>query len=144
MNTTWIVVADASRARIFRADTPSGPLTEIETLAHPASRQHEGDLVSDRSGQDLDPNTGGHNMGRGKEWKQEEIRHFAKEVCRHLEQEHNKGSYAKLYLMAAPAFLGELRQHLAKPVHAAVAGEIDKDLTTGDDAQIRAHLPEYL
>jgi protein required for attachment to host cells len=144
MSTTWVVVADASRARIFQADTPAGALTEIETLAHPESRLHEGDLVSDRSGQDLDPNTGGHNMGRGKEWKQEEIGHFAKEVCLHLEQGHSKGSYAKLYLMAAPAFLGELRQHLAKPVHSLVAGEIAKDLTTEDNAQIRAHLPEHL
>lgn len=144
MSTIWTVVADASRARVFQADEPNGVLREIITLTHPASRQHEGDLVSDRSGHVLSENTGGHNVGRDEEWKKEAAARFAKEICQHLEQGLGKGSYAKLYLMAPPAFLGELRHHLAKPVHESVADEVAKDLTTEDSAQIRAHLPEYL
>lgn len=144
MSSTWIVVADASRARIFKADTPSGGMTEIETLAHPESRQHEGDLVSDRSGHVVSSTTGGHNFGRDEEWKHEAANRFAIEVCGHLEKGHNAGSYGKLYLIAAPAFLGLLRQHMGKPVQGLVSDEIAKDLTTADDAQIRAQLPEHL
>lgn len=144
MSTIWTLVADASRARVFQADAPNGALREIITLTHPASRQHEGDLVSDRSGHDLDPTTGGHGLGRGQEHKADEAMHFAKEICERLEQGHNEGSYGKLYLMAAPHFLGLLRQHLAKPVQQLVADEVDKDLTTADEAEIRAHLPEHM
>jgi protein required for attachment to host cells len=144
MSSTWIVVADASRARIFQADTPTAALTEIETLTHPVSRQHEGDLISDKAGRDANSGSGSHGFDRGHEAKSEETIRFAAEICRHLEQGHSKGSYAKLYLMAPPAFLGELRQHLAKPVHGLVADEITKDLTTAETAQIRAHLPEHL
>lgn len=144
MSTTWIVVADASRARIFRADAPNSALTEIDTLAHPESRLHEGDLVSDRTGHVVSSTTGGHNFGRDEVAKHAEADRFAAEVSRHLEQGHNQGGYAKLYLIAPPAFLGLLRQHLPKTVHDMVASEIAKDLTTENDAQIRAQLPEHL
>ncbi|MES9844878.1 MAG: host attachment protein, partial [Candidatus Sedimenticola sp. 6PFRAG5] len=50
MSAAWIVVADTSRARIFSADKPASSLVEIQTLAHPESRLHEGDLVSDKAG----------------------------------------------------------------------------------------------
>jgi protein required for attachment to host cells len=144
MSTIWTVVADASRARIFQGGEPGNALREIITLAHPESRLHEGDLVSDRSGHDMDSTTGGHGVGRGHEHKDDEANHFAKEVCQRLEQGQNEGSYSKLYVIAAPAFLGLLRQHMAKPVQGLISDEIAKELTTADDAQIREHLPEHM
>ena len=52
MSNICVVVADSSRARVFTADKPAGPLNEIETLNNPEGRLHEGDLVSDRGGRD--------------------------------------------------------------------------------------------
>ena len=34
MSTTWVVVADSSRARIFTAKTSTSPLEELETLIY--------------------------------------------------------------------------------------------------------------
>lgn len=141
MQSIWVLVADASRCRIFQADADDSALHEIITLTHPASRLHEGDLVSDRSGHDLDATTGGHGLGRGNEHKDDEARRFAIEVCERLKQGHNDNVYYRLYIIAAPQFLGLLRQHMAKPVQALVGDEISKNLTTADDKQIRAQLP---
>ncbi len=47
MKTTLIVVADQSRARIFKTETPVAPLIEKETLTHTEGRLHDRDLTSD-------------------------------------------------------------------------------------------------
>lgn len=144
MSTIWTLVADASRGRIFEAEGPNAPLHETITLTHPASRQHEGDLISDRPGHVMSSAGGGHNFGGDKETKHEEAEHFAREICQRLEQGHNEDSFHKLYVVAAPHFLGLLRQHMAKPVQQLIAAEIDKDIVTADAAEVRAHLPEHL
>ena len=46
---TWILVANGSLAKIFKIEK-NKILTEIKQLTHPASRQHEGDLVSSKPG----------------------------------------------------------------------------------------------
>ena len=50
MKRTWVLVADSCRARIFSADKSNGPISEIETLAHPEARLHERDITSDVPG----------------------------------------------------------------------------------------------
>ena len=144
MPKTWIVVADSYRARIFTADKPAAPLVELETLANPLARQHEGDIVSDRSGHVLSGNTGGHDLSPRTEAKQEEASRFAAEVCQHLEKGRNGNAFDKLYILAAPAFLGLMRKQISGPLKGLVAEEIDKDLTAQTADRIRAQLPEYL
>jgi len=46
----WVVVADASRARIFEAAELPEPLREIEDLVQPEGRMPERALQSDRPG----------------------------------------------------------------------------------------------
>ena len=144
MSNIWIVVADSYRARIFQADKPAAPLTELETLTNPAARQHEGDIDSDRSGHVVSGTFGGHDLSQKTEAKQEEATRFAAEVCQHLEKGRNGKAFDKLYIMAAPAFLGLLRKQVSAPLKALVSDEIAKDLTTQTADRIRAQLPEYL
>jgi hypothetical protein len=47
MKATLIVVADQSRARIFKTEISAAPLVEIETLTHTEGRLHDRDLTSD-------------------------------------------------------------------------------------------------
>mgnify|MGYP003573863094 FL=1 len=143
MSKIWIVAADASRARFFTADKPVSALNEIETLSNPEARLHEGDLVSDRGGRG---GNGGaiHNYSTGNEAKQEAANRFAAEVCKHLEKGRNSHSFGKLYVMAAPHFLGLLRKHQSDALRGLVSDEIANDLTTQSPERIRAKLPEYL
>lgn len=144
MNKTWVVVADASRARIFSADTPASQLLETETLAHPAARLHPGDLVSDRPGQDRNSVNGTHNMGEETDPKTEEAIRFAAEVCNRLEQGRIKSQFDKLYIIAAPSFLGHIRKHQTPALKKLIAGEISKNMTLKEAEEIKKCLPKYL
>jgi len=144
VSNTWVTVADSGRARIFKAVSPSGPLQEIQTLAHPEARLHEGDLTTDRSGRDTNSTSGSHGFGTATEAKDEEAERFASLVCSTLEAGHQKGNFNKLYIVAAPSFLGLLRKHRSNSVKPIIAEELSKNLTTLDATTIRSHLPEYL
>jgi protein required for attachment to host cells len=144
MSKTWIVVADTSRARVFFADTPAAALTEKTTLTHPASRLHEGDLISDRAGRDRDPGGSRHSKEGKVDAKHEEANRFADEICNLLESARSTGELEKLYIIAAPEFLGLLRKHLPGPLQKLVTGAIPKNLSTHDPAEIRKSLPRFL
>lgn len=140
MSAYWVVVANASRVRIFEADGHDTAMREIIDMAHPASRLHERDLVSDRGGHVLNSTTGGHGVYRDEAARQHEEDLFARQVCERLEQGRNEGSYHKLYLVAAPHFLGLLRKHMARSLQALVREEVAKDLTVADEKVIRAQV----
>ncbi len=146
MSKSWVVVADSSRARLFTTDKPAGPLNELEDLTYPEARLHEGDLITDRSGRERERNTGfsPHTMGREEEHKQEAANRFAHLLCEKLESGRTSGEFEKLYIVAAPAFLGLLRKCYSEPLSKTVAAEIDKDLTTLDPKTIRERLPDFL
>ncbi|MFY9974520.1 MAG: host attachment protein [Chromatiaceae bacterium] len=141
---TWILVADASRARIFAAEKALSPLEEIRALTSPEGRLHEGDLVSDKGGRDRNPGVGAHGFNVEDEHKQDNAERFAAQVCHELEAARNAGEFRKLYVVAAPGFLGMLRRHQSSPLRQMVAGEVDKNLSTQDPASIRKCLPDYL
>lgn len=143
--TTWVLVADNSRARFFAAEKAASPLTEVHDLTHPEARLHEGDLVTDKSGRDRNRSTGGaHGLGIDNAAKQDGADRFAQMVCSELESARTKGIFNRLYVVAAPAFLGMLRKHQSPALKQLVAGEVDKNLATQDPATIRGHLPDFL
>ena len=141
---TWILVADKSRARIFAADKATSPLHEVRTLTSPEARLHEGDLVSDRAGQDRNPCVSGHGLSDDHPQKHAIAERFAAQVCEELERARNQGLFRKLYVIAAPAFLGMLRHHQSPTLRQLIAAEIDKSLAGLDPAAIRKALPDLL
>jgi len=145
MKPTWILVAESSRARIFRADTASAPLVEIETLAHPEGREHEQDMTSDLPGHDSDKTgSGRHGFQDETEPKQQEAIDFAKRIAAELESARNDGQLKQLIIVAAPAFLGTLRNQLNDQTKKLVTLELDKNLSQHSPEDIRQHLPEFL
>ena len=144
MNKVWVIAADASRARIFTASTPSSPLVEIQTLTHPEARLHQGDLVSDRPGRDRNSGGGSHDMGHETDAKEEEAVRFAAYVCDTIEKGRISGKCDKLYIVAAPSFLGLLRKQKCESAKKITALEISKNLATHSAADIRKNLPKYL
>jgi len=142
--TTWVLVADNSRARFFATEKATSSLREVRDLLNPEARLREGELVSDKPGRDRNPGAGAHGFGSDASHKQEGAERFAWEVCNELESARNGGAFRKLYVVAAPQFLGLLRKHQSSSLKQMVAGEVDKNLTTQDSATIRKHLPDYL
>lgn len=134
--TTYIVVADAARARIFTRDGIR--LTEQESLVHSAGRLHEGDLVTDR-GADVHESmsmtsrsSGGENSASN-----HEADIFAKEVSERLYQARVDNSMDKLILVAPSKFLGRLREKLDKSTAKHVIHTLSKDLSKASPEDIQ-------
>jgi protein required for attachment to host cells len=141
MITTWVVVAESSRAKLFAWDKPSAPLRELEDLTHPESRLHEQELTTDLPGRAFDSaGEGRHAMGQVVSPKQEEAVRFAKTIGDRLESGRVEGCFEKLILVAAPQFLGLLRDSLSDNTKKLVVKEINKNLVQHDAAEIRSRL----
>jgi protein required for attachment to host cells len=141
----WIIAADSTACRIFVADSPAAQLREIEVLSNPQGRLREQDLVSDLPGRTFD------SAGPGRHAKEVEVgpkKHeavlFAGRVVERLEAGRVRHEFDKLAIVAAPEFLGLLRDKLTPPLRALVLHEIDKNVSRLDPKEIRSRLPERL
>ncbi len=139
----WVLAADASRARLFRALKKNGPLEELRDWAHPESRLHEGDLVTDSDGTNQGPG-GHHGVSADPSHKVAEAERFALELAQALDKARTSGDFSRIYLVAPPKFLGLFRKHASEELLEKVSGTVDKELTTHSAEDIRKQLPEYL
>jgi len=141
---TYVIVANASQARILSAKNNTMSLTEISNLIHSASRLREQELVTNRPGSGNNPGGyRGHSMGHEQDAHQRQGALFAHQLSDEIDKLVQGNKPCKIYLIAAPAFLGQLRAALSKPTVSLVVHEITKDLVTHSVEDIRSHLPEY-
>ena len=144
MASSWVIVADASRARIFAADKNLSNLSELATFAHPESRLHEQELTSDLPGRSFDTQgEGRHAMGQKHDPKQHEAQQFAQQIAEHLDNSRKQNKYDRLVIISSPAMLGLLRDNLTNETKELVTDEINKDLTQHSIADIQQHLPTH-
>ncbi|SFK48653.1 Protein required for attachment to host cells [Nitrosomonas aestuarii] len=145
MTKIWILTANSNHARLFTADSPIGPLTELETFDNPDARAKQMDLTSDRQGRSFDSHgEGRHAMAVEVDPKEQEQIRFAKLIADRLEQGRVANTFERLVVVAAPAFLGLLRTHFNTSLNALLSLEIDKDYTACKADELRARLPQRL
>ncbi|MDO7598071.1 MAG: host attachment protein [Pseudomonadota bacterium] len=144
MKSNIVIVADNSRARIFTIDSPKSPLQEIESMVQSEGRLHEGDMTSDLPGKILGGAGGGHAYESKTDPKQQQSINFAKRVAQYLDYARKTNKLYNILIVAAPQFLGELRQHMSDETMEMVVFELDKDLTKHSVEDIRTHLPKFL
>lgn len=130
MKRTWIVVANAARARLCEFDPRDGSLTELADFAHPAARQKGADLGTDRPGHaekgnasvrtSFEPHTDRHRKEREA---------FAREIAAHVDLAVRDGRCPAVALIASNPFLGELRAQLGESAAKALAATLPSDLT---------------
>ena len=134
--TTYIVVADAARARILTRDALT--VTEMESLVHAEGRLHEGDLVTDR-GADVKESMGPGSRSSYPEGiaSKHEAKVFAKQIADRLYQARVENRMEKLILVAPPKFLGLLRDELDNPTQKLVIHSLSKDLSKASLADIQ-------
>lgn len=143
--TIWVVVADATCARIFSAADPGSELIEKEDLLHTASRAQPSTLTTDRTGRDTDvQHTGSHTMGHENSTKKHELLSFAREISKTIDHHCQQQHFYRLYLLASPQLLGLLRKELSQNTLAITAGETDINLVKEKPSIIRQHLPRRL
>ena len=140
-----VLVADGSRARFLYAEDGGSTLTETEDLVHPASRLRQQQLVSDGPGSGNDSGGyGRHSMGHENTAHRKQEADFARELSSEIKRLCDQSQPHRIYLVAPPRFLGELRDCLSKQSTALLAGEVDKNLVKHGIDEIRAHLPKRM
>lgn len=126
--TTYIVVADAARARVFTRDALK--LEEKENLVHAEGRLHEGDLVTGTTGSIDESAANSRRDSRGDSVALDhEAEIFAKQIAERIYKARVDNSMDKLILVAPPRFLGVLRDKIDAPTKKLVIHTLDKDLT---------------
>lgn len=140
MQTTWIVAADSSRARIFEVHGQKDHLREIHDFANPAGRASTQQIESDRRGRFFATAEGSHGEGDTYQPRVEAVEHetdlFSKQVSEFLDQACNEHRYDKLCLIAFPKFLGMMRKNLSKETQRLVEDEVSKDISWQDTKEI--------
>ncbi|MGH7057965.1 MAG: host attachment protein [Acetobacteraceae bacterium] len=131
----WVLVGDDSRARLFSTNR-AAPLEELEDRPNPASRA--GEPPADPAEHVQHPEDGGRNP------EAETMRRFARDVAERLREARLGGEYERLFLVAPPTFLGELRRALDEGTRELVVGEVAKDLSGFPPESIRSRLPALL
>lgn len=146
MNTTWIVVADHTRARFFQTDSSSAPLEEFDALVHEEGRLHDREMTADLPGKIKNPGGqgGGHAFEQETDPKKHEAEVFAAAIVHHLEQGHNSNRFGHLIVIAEPSMLGLIRQHMPSHLSTHVGLELNKNLAGMSADDIREYLPAIL
>lgn len=140
MATTWILVANASKARIFTVNKPKflsrkEHLKAVHELIHPSSRKKDTEITSDK-------------LGRYKEGsfveptdpKKYEAESFAREIVSILEAGRVANHYDELILVVPAQFRGMMNKHLHVPLEQTIIKIIEKDYTKDSDKDLEEHL----
>lgn len=151
MSTTWIVSADAGRARIFAESDPQQALQEVEDMVSANARLRDSDINTDGGSPTAAPqgihNTGGATPGKLYEPNQTPEQHdaerFAKDVCAFLLKGYQEHRFQKLALVAEPRFLGVLRAQLDNQLKQTVELELNKDYSHSNAHQLREQLQAH-
>jgi len=142
--TTWLVVADAGGARLFEVDA-NGVLTRTPHTTLEADPAPSREIASDRPGRTFD------SMGEGRHAKapptdpqRYEKKRFAHTLAERLETAVTRNDVERLVIAAPPQLLGDLRAAMASVLAAAVAGEVQKDLTNLPPHELERYLADEL
>lgn len=140
MSTTWILVSNASSGKIFRNTGPNKGLEMVKEFEHPQSREKNANLVSDRPGHNPGAGNGHGSFVPATTPKEHEADVFALELARELDAGRVGNHFARLVLVAPPAFLGQLNRRLNDSVKGLVSDKLEKDYTRASDRELAQHL----
>jgi protein required for attachment to host cells len=134
----WLVVANASRARVLEETDKPGAYVHRADLVHTQSRQKGIDLGGERPGHGEGAT---HGPGSAAYQPRTDVRdrehdRFAREVATVLNDGIAAGQCAGLVLVASNPFLGLLKSHLGEQARKAVLRTVASDYTSHRDDEL--------
>jgi protein required for attachment to host cells len=137
----WILVANASRAKLFATDERAEKWELRKEFLHEESRAQSRELM----GQFDNPNAGTlhgpqpENEPNGRQ----ELEHdrFARELAQRLERGLNDHAYDRLVIAAPPEFLGRLRKMISHRVHQRLMLDMRADYMNVPDRELPERIP---
>jgi protein required for attachment to host cells len=126
-------------------ESRTSPITEIKTIVHTEARLHEQELTSDLPGRaNGKGGASGHAYTDETSPKEQENINFAKEIASELDAARKENKFKQYVLVAAPGFLGNLRNEMTPQTQKLSCFELAKNLSHLSAVEIRNHLPERL
>ena len=146
MTSHWILVGDASGARIFSIAGRNKPLQLVKEFSNADGRKLTQDLVSDEPGRmskggtpgmksAMDPRTTAHEAA---------AQTFAKQLADYLKHHSSNSDFASLSLVAPAHFRGLLRSVLSRETDALIRSSLTKDLVHTPANQLMEHIESLL
>lgn len=138
-NGDLVVVADGEKALfLVNAGDEEFPFLKLEreiAQDNPPTR----DQGTNRPGRLSDAGTHHRSAVEDTDWHRLGKERFAKDIADRLYKMAHRGDIKRLFVIAAPMVLGEMRKEYHKEVRDLLAGEIDKDLTNHPVGDIEKH-----
>lgn len=145
MSKNWLLVANRTGARLFENIGPGSGLTRLQEFTHPEGRLKDQDFISDDSGRVHDrAGDGSHKMEMTESASDHEDRLFAHQLALALKHGLDEHNFTRLFLVAEPGFLGDLKASLDKKTASLLEGTLGKDLVHVEDRDIPDHLDDLI
>lgn len=123
----WILVANASQARLFERSSFTEPLLELADWVNPPSRMPARETERAPLGQSLAGRAG---LAPRTDLKQLHRSAFAQDLAAHLREAALIQRMTQLALVVSNPFMGELLKHLDASVQKALCAQHVLDLTS--------------
>lgn len=136
----WVVIANASKARVFERDPDNDAMRELASYVHAASRLKGVELGLDRPGQARKSAASTafqpHTLPREREHAR-----FAHELAQMLESAALEHRMPEWTLLASNPFLGELKAALGQAAQRLLQTSLALDLSAcqGRELELRVH-----
>jgi protein required for attachment to host cells len=145
MDAIWVIVANQAAARIYAASRRGEVTSMLEEFLHEAGKAHVRDLVSDGPGRVHDrQGSARHSMESDVGRQEDSIRRFAGRIIDHVTIAAGRDAFRDLVIVAAPAFLGEIRKHVPPHLAERIILEIPKDVIDATADKLTALLNQEL
>ena len=140
MAITWILVANASLARLYENLGPNKGLKLIKEMIHPESRLKNSELVTDRPGAMASAGNGQGAKQPHTQPKAHEAKVFAQELAQELYQGRTRNAFGRAIVVAPPAFMGLLNTVLDHPTAQLITDRFEKDYTKSSEPLLKERL----
>jgi protein required for attachment to host cells len=143
--TTWLLIADGSRAKVMETNDRGAEFRSVEDMARSINLLKSRDILADKPGRTFDSvGTGRHAKENPADPHRQQKREFAGTVVAELRKAMLARRFDGLILVAPPAFMGDLREELPKDLKDKVVDEVTSDLTNTPEQALPAHLRKIL
>ena len=141
---TWILVANASSAKLYSNEGPNTGLSIVKEFDHPASRAKNADLVTDRAGHMQSSGNGRGCRQPHTTPKEREAEVFALELARELVHGRSTNQCNRVILVAPPTMMGLINGSLDTNTASLVSERLEKDYTKHPPRQVAEHLADCI
>lgn len=141
---TWVLVANAAFARVYRGPHHGVALTLIENFEHLASRQKDKNLVSGSLGRYKAKDVAGGAYAPRSDPKKNEFDQFARDIAEHLNKAHLANEFQELILIAPGHMQALIKNHCDKNLSHRIVKAVDKDYIQYNEAELNEVVTQLL